>query len=321
MVPIIYSEAFLAHDTGFAHPENAGRLTAIVQALCQSPWSQQLTWCEPRSDREVLSLIEILHERSYIRTVSEICQRGGGALDADTIVSARSYELALLAVQAWLDGVDQTLASAEPSFVLARPPGHHALADRAMGFCIFGNAAIAATYALQQAGVDRVAILDWDVHHGNGTQALVEGTASIAYCSLHQSPCYPYSGFASETGGHQNVLNRPMAPGAGRAEYQAAFTEQVLPLLKNFQPDLLIVSAGYDANRDDPLAEICLQPEDYGWFTTAILGMTRRIVFGLEGGYDYASLGASVVATVEAVLAEQSAERSTEQSGKRAAER
>jgi acetoin utilization deacetylase AcuC-like enzyme len=224
-------------------------------------------------------------------------------LDADTPISANSYDIALLAVSAWLDGVDEVLSKGNPAFVLARPPGHHAERNTGMGFCLFSNAAIAAYYALKQPGIQRVAILDWDVHHGNGTQEIVESDARIAYCSLHQSPCYPGTGSSSEQGAHNNVLNLPMQTGSTLADYQPVFEQKVMPFLKDFQPDLLIVSAGYDANAADPLAGIALQPEDYGLFTDYCLQLTRRIVFGLEGGYHLAALALSVAATIESCLA------------------
>jgi acetoin utilization deacetylase AcuC-like enzyme len=191
------------------------------------------------------------------------------------------------------------LATGKPAFVLARPPGHHAESDTGMGFCLFSNAAIAALYALQQPGINRVAILDWDVHHGNGTQAIVETHPQIAYCSLHQYPCYPGTGHYTERGFHNNVLNLPFPPGSDIGIYQPVFETKVVPFLSNFQPDLLIVSAGYDANADDPLASINLQPQDYGLFTDYCLGITRKILFGLEGGYDFDALAKSVLATIE----------------------
>lgn len=171
-----------------------------------------------------------------------------------------------------------------------------------MGFCLFSNAAIAAYYALEQPGTSRVAILDWDVHHGNGTQAIVENHSQIAYCSLHQFPCYPGTGLASERGSYNNVLNLPLPPGSTVTEYQSLFESQIIPFLTNFQPDLLIVSAGYDANAADPLADMSLQPLDYGLFTEYCLQVTRRIAFGLEGGYDFSALAQSVVATIEKCL-------------------
>jgi acetoin utilization deacetylase AcuC-like enzyme len=227
--------------------------------------------------------------------------QGGGALDADTPVSAQSYEVALLAVNAWLDGVDRVLSSGEPAFVLARPPGHHATPETGMGFCLLSNAAIAAIYALQQ-GAKRVAILDWDVHHGNGTQMIVAQQPQIYYCSLHEFPHYPGTGRADEHGALHNLLNIPMSAGSTFQDYRAVFESQVIPFLQRAQPDLLIVSAGYDANAADPLSNMALQPEDYGQLTTACLAVTRAILFGLEGGYDFDSLGRSVVATIGACL-------------------
>jgi acetoin utilization deacetylase AcuC-like enzyme len=172
-----------------------------------------------------------------------------------------------------------------------------------MGFCLFSNAAIAAHYALEQPGIERVAILDWDVHHGNGTQDIVQNNPQIAYCSLHQMPCYPGTGSASERGMHNNVLNIPMVPGSTVTEYRLAFENKVMPFLTQFGPSLLIVSAGYDANAADPLASLELQPEDFGLFTSYCLLLSRRIVFGLEGGYNLSALAQSVVATIERCLA------------------
>jgi acetoin utilization deacetylase AcuC-like enzyme len=306
MVSIFYDDQFLDHDTGFYHPENAGRLQAITQALRAAPWADQIQWRSPTSPNQagdrLWDALYAIHTRPYVESVHNLAVRGGGHLDPDTVVSPRSYDVALLAVSAWLDGVDWVLQTGEPAFVLARPPGHHALGDRGMGFCLFSNAAIAAHYALTQPPVQRVAILDWDVHHGNGTQAIVESHPQIFYCSLHQYPHYPGTGAPSEQGMHHNVLNLPMAAGNTMEEYEPLFKAKVLPFLQQAQPDLLIVSAGYDANRDDPLAGIALQPEDYGMFTRLCRTVTNRILLGLEGGYDYGSLSQSVLATLEACL-------------------
>lgn len=308
MFPIIYSEDFLLHQTGRLHPERPERLSAIVEALKASPWADRLDWQQPTpvKARPVIPQIEQIHPQSYIQEIQHLATRGGGHVDPDTPVSPQSYDVALLAVSAWLDGVDRVLSTGTPAFVLARPPGHHALSSRGMGFCLFSNAAIAAHYALEQSAIERVAILDWDVHHGNGTQDIVENNPKIAYCSLHQSPCYPGTGYGNERGGHDNVLNIPMFPGSAVAQYRQAFEQEVMPFLQNFQPDLLIVSAGYDANAADPLAGINLQPEDFGLFTDYCLTLTRRIVFGLEGGYDLDALAKSVVATVERCLLQKS---------------
>jgi len=301
---LIYSPDFLTHDTGSFHPENAGRLTATLEVLKSAPWANHLDWRQPTpvDQRPVDEWINQLHNPRYVATVKQIATAGGGQIDGDTVVSPHSYDVARLAVSAWLDGVDYVLTSHHSAFVLARPPGHHATRDRGMGFCLFANAAIAAHYALTQPGVNRVAILDWDVHHGNGTQALVEADPHIAYCSLHQFPGYPGTGRASETGQHYNVLNLPMAPGSIGSDYHRRFQQDVIPFLTRFAPDLLIVSAGYDATQADPLASICLQPSDYGQFTHACLAVTANIVFGLEGGYDYQALGQSVLETLQARL-------------------
>lgn len=303
-LPIIYSEMFLKHLTGLGHPECPERLTAVRDALMVSSETEQLRWVTPTGIdvRDPLPWINRLHDRGYIQAVEQLARGGGGHWDADTVVSAESYDVALLAVNAWLDGVDQVLELTSPAFVLARPPGHHALRSQAMGFCLFSNAAIAAYYALEQPNIERVAILDWDVHHGNGTQALVENHPQIIYCSLHQSPCYPGTGYASEQGKYSNVLNLPMAAGSTIADYLPQFKHRVLPFLAQFSADLLIISAGYDANQDDPLAGVNLQPQDYGVLTAECLSLTHQILFGLEGGYCLEALGKSVLSTLTACL-------------------
>ena len=272
------------------------------------PEPHRVTWEQPTATnlRSPLPWIEQVHTESYVQSVQQICEAGGGHVDADTPVSPQSYEVALLAVNAWMDGIDQARKGL-PCFVAARAPGHHALADRGMGFCLLNNAAIAATYALAQedsqlAREYRVAILDWDVHHGNGTQAIVESHPQIAYCSLHEMPNYPGTGRASETGRFGNVLNVPMAAGSDGADYDRAFESQVMPFLRSFAPDLVIVSAGYDAAAADPLSRINLMPEDYKRMTRSVLSLTQCVVFGLEGGYDLDALGQCVVATLEACL-------------------
>ncbi len=307
MLPIFYSDLFLEHDTGMYHPENSGRLRAIREALKSARWANFLDWRSPtpvdaQGDR-LTQALHAVHPEQYVSAVKYLAEKGGGHIDPDTVVSPRSYDAAMLAASAWLDGVEAVLKTGEPAFVLARPPGHHAMPKIGMGFCIFANAAIAAQYALQQPGVNRVGILDWDVHHGNGTQAIVENNPHIAFCSLHESPQYPGTGAASEQGMYDNVLNFPMSPGSTIKDYQPLFQNRIMPFFQAFQPDLLIVSAGYDANRDDPLAGICLQPPDYGVFTDYCLQITHRVLFGLEGGYDYGALARSVVATIDRCMA------------------
>ncbi len=305
MLQVIYSEEFLDHKTGIYHPEKPARLTAIVDALKTASFAEKITWKLPTpviSKPSLISWLEGVHSTTYINKVKNIAANGGGYLDRDTPVSPRSYDVALLAVSAWLDAVDIVINTADPAFVLARPPGHHAVSDTGMGFCLFSNAAIAAFYALQQPEIKRVAILDWDVHHGNGTEAIVETHPQIAYISLHQYPAYPGTGDASQQGLHNNVLNLPIPPGSDITVYQPLWEKDILPFLTNFSPDLLIVSAGYDANTNDPLASVNLQPEDFSLFTEYCLSITRKIMFGLEGGYDLPSLAKSVIATIQACV-------------------
>lgn len=307
--PIYYAPSFLSHDTGRGHPENAGRLSAVVDYLknCQNSdakeneWAQKIQWATP-SERAVLTEVHKIHTPQHIARIKALAERGGGYLDSDTVVSPQSYQIGLLAVAAWLDGIDTVWQHQRPAFVLARPPGHHAEKARAMGFCLFSNAAIAAQYALDTYA-SKVAILDWDVHHGNGTQSIAEDHPQIAYCSFHQSPAYPGTGATNETGNFQNILNLPLRPGSQISDYQALWHTKAQPFLTEFAADLLIVSAGYDANQADPLASICLQPSDYGWFTKACLSLTSKVLFGLEGGYDYATLARSIAATVKAAVA------------------
>ena len=303
MFSIFYSDRFLDHDTGRDHPERAARLTAIKTELERSTFADQLEWLVPTpiDVRPVNDLLLLAHTPEHIARVAEFAASGISQFES-TPVSAASDDVARLAVNAWVDGIDQVLAKNSPAFVLARPPGHHALPNDGMGFCLFGNAAIAAIYAIEHLGLSRVSILDWDVHHGNGTQAIVEKHSKIRYCSLHQFPAYPMTGAASETGEFGNILNVPLNPGTGSEGYNAAFKLQVLPWLRSGNPELLIISAGYDAMTVDPLARMQLNAGDYGRFTEWCLGITPRILFGLEGGYDLDGLAMAVARTIETCL-------------------
>lgn len=304
MISVIYSPEFLEHDTGYGHPEKAKRLTAIAQALKTVTWQEQIEWQlpTPAMSRNVLSYIQQTHTLEHIERIKRVAEQGGGYLDGDTPISARSYEVALLAVSAWLDGIDRVLAH-QPAFVLARPPGHHATRDTAMGFCLFSNAAIAAKYALEKPHIKRVGILDWDVHHGNGTEAIVSEHPQIAYCSVHQHPCYPGTGERKEVKGiHRNILNLPLNAGSMLTDYQRVFEQNLIPFFADWQPDVLIVSAGYDANAKDPLAGMSLKPKDYGFLTKYVLEITNYPLFGLEGGYHLEALAQSVVATLAVCL-------------------
>lgn len=307
MIHLIYSEQFLDHDTGRPHPESFRRLVSITDALKDVPWKTQLQWHEPTSitERDPLPWILRLHTAAYLANLKAMAEAGGDRWDQDTVISPRSYEVALLAVNACLDGVDQVLATEEMgetgeiAFALIRPPGHHAVRDNAMGFCLLGNGAIAAEYALTQEKIKRVAILDWDVHHGNGTEALVEDNPDILYCSLHQDPAYPGTGPARFTGRQNNILNIPLAPSQDGFAYRTAFEQKILPRLQDFQPDFLIVSAGYDATAQDPLAGMNLDPADYKTFSEYCQTLNCPILFVLEGGYHLKALAESVIATLE----------------------
>lgn len=228
MLSIIYSNQFLEHDTGAFHPEKPERLQAIAMALHTSTITKYLKWYTPTPvDRSpILSLLQEVHDKEYIEFIAQLAKSGGGYANPDTPVSSQSYNVALLAASAWIDGVDRVLATGNPAFVLARPPGHHAMPDRAMGFCLFANAAIAALHALKQVEVNSVAILDWDVHHGNGTQRVIEQYQQLAYCSLHQSPGYPGTGDASERGKYNNILNVPLPFDSTIVQYQEAFEKR-----------------------------------------------------------------------------------------------
>ncbi len=304
MIPVIYSDDFLLHDTGYGHPEKAQRLSAVTSALRSVDWADQVAWIEPQSlqSRDPIFWVKQVHTPRYIESVKELADQGGGRIDPDTVVSPQTYRVALLAVNAWLDGVDQVLEHQSPAFVAARPPGHHAMPGYGMGFCIFNNVAIAAHYALTQPGIERVAILDWDVHHGNGTQAIVEKNKRLFYCSLHQSPFYPGTGLASEKGAFGNVLNVPVSADSNIRIYQKRMDDSVIPFLQRVNPDLLLISAGYDANQADPLAQVCLYPEDYRILMNQCLSITSTILLGLEGGYHCEALSESVLATLSSCL-------------------
>lgn len=304
MLSVIYSPDFLLHDTGYLHPEKPERISAIVTGLNRVSWADRIEWIAPTpiEARDILPFLKQIHSLEHINRVQQIAKNGGGYIDEDTPISPQSYDVALLAVSAWLDGVDRVIGNNNPVFVVARPPGHHATKTRGMGFCLFSNAAIAANYALQKSGINRVAILDWDVHHGNGTEAIIEDNPQIAFCSIHQYPCYPGTGKNSDRGKYNNVLNLPMKPGSTIAEYEPMFRQKIIPFISNFQPDLIIISAGYDANHQDSIASVSLQPEDYRLFTNYLLEIDRHLLFGLEGGYHLETLTKSVILTLESCL-------------------
>lgn len=300
-----FHEDFLKHDTGFGHPESPQRLLSIDTAL-QAPEFAGLVRKSPPLAQ--MQQIRLIHTEQHIdRILSPVAEGRLIYLDADTCLSSGSAKAALRAVGAACDAVDEVLSGrANNAFCAVRPPGHHAEADRAMGFCLFNNIAIAAAHALQSGTVQRVAIFDFDVHHGNGTQKAFAHRAEVLYVSLHQMPYYPGTGRADETG-VGNIVNIPLKAGTGGVEFRRKVGEFALPALRRFRPELLLMSAGFDAHRDDPLADICLTETDYQWLTEALLDIARehcggRVVSLLEGGYDLDALASSVAAHVRVLL-------------------
>lgn len=292
MVAVVYSEEFLKHETGLLHAEAPARVEVSAKTLRAA--LPDLLWLTPRPATP--TQLAWVHDPRYISQVEALAAKGGGRLDPDTPVSPESYRIACLSAGAWLTGLEYALSTG-PAFVLARPPGHHARPRQGMGFCIFSNAALAAVAALT-LGMERVAILDWDVHHGNGTQEIVEHNPRIAFCSLHQWPCYPGTGQAEQ---RENVLNLPLPPQSDGRVYRKVFEDRVEPFIKNFAPQLLIISAGFDANRADPLAQMLLEPADYGYFMERVRPLAPHCLVGLEGGYDLEATAQSVVAVMQAL--------------------
>jgi len=307
MTSIYFShQGFLEHDTGLGHPENAERLRSIERALSQADFDSLDRREAPRGTREQIRLIHTDRHIDYV--LGAIPKQGFAYLDVDTVVSPGSGNAALHAVGAACAAVDAVfIRESTNAFCAVRPPGHHAEPDAAMGFCLFNNIAIAAEYARKHHGIKRVAIVDFDVHHGNGTQRAFEANKDILYASTHQFPWYPGTGRSEETG-VGNIVNVPLPVGSGSKEFRSAFAEKILPVLSRFLPELLLISAGFDAHRDDPLAGLNLVEEDFAWVTSELAGMAEkysggRLISILEGGYNLEALGRSVAAHVRALMA------------------
>lgn len=298
MVTRLYShDAFLDHVTPEGHPERPDRLRAIARVLEHEAFDDLDRVQAPLCDESVLLLA---HPRSHVERIrGSVPANGLEQVDSDTWVSSGSWEAAMRAVGASVAAVDDVFAGrADNVFVACRPPGHHAEKEQAMGFCLFNNAAIAARHARQAHGAERVVILDWDVHHGNGTQDIFWDDPSVLYCSTHQMPLYPGTGAASETGAG-NIVNAPLWAGSGSDDFREAMEVVLLPRIEEFRPDLIIISAGFDAHYRDPLAELKLTEDDFSWATGKVMDYagrwsSNRVVSLLEGGYDLKGLGLCV---------------------------
>jgi acetoin utilization deacetylase AcuC-like enzyme len=326
-VAFLWHDACLRHDNGPGHPERPDRLRAVRARLERAgllgagePASGGLPGgSAPAGAGALLPIaprpcpreaLERVHPGRYIDAIREACRRAPLRLDPDTAVSEGSWDAALLSAGAAIDGCDAVLAGrAGAAFACTRPPGHHAEAERAMGFCLFNNIAVAARHLQAAGGLRRILIVDWDVHHGNGTQHLFEDDPDILYFSTHQSPFYPGTGAASETGrgrGAGTTINVPLRAGAGDADYVRVFQDVLAPAADRFRPEFVLISAGFDAHRDDPLAGMALTEAGYADLTRRVREIALRhgggrIVSLLEGGYDLGALAASVEAHLRAL--------------------
>jgi acetoin utilization deacetylase AcuC-like enzyme len=298
--------ACLDHLTPSGHPERPDRLRAIEQALEDEKFQ---TLARERAPLAPLETVALCHPMDYAEAIREASpEQGMVRLDADTSMSSGSYEAALRAVGGGMMAVDEVMTGKSANaFVAVRPPGHHAEAARPMGFCLFNNAAITARYAQKKHGAERAAIVDFDVHHGNGSQDIFWEDQSVMYCSTHEMPLYPGTGAAAERGKFNTIVNAPLRAGDGGEQFRNAVEQTILPRLREFKPDLVVISAGFDAHTRDPLANLNLVEADYAWVTQKLMEIADRsaggrIVSMLEGGYDLQGLSRSVAAHVTALM-------------------
>lgn len=309
-VGIVYHTDYLLHDTGFSHPEKGERLESIIRALERNNIAKELKYIEPfPASFEILSLV---HDKNYISSVKERIQKGAKTLDSgDTVVCEKSFDSALLAAGGVCSAVDAIIkGEITRAFCAVRPPGHHARKNTAMGFCIFNNIAIAARYLQMEHGVKRVAIIDWDVHHGNGTQEAFYNDSSVLYLSIHQSPHYPGTGFADEEGegaGKGYTYNIPVFPHTSEEEYMLLFEDALESKVKPFSPEFIFISAGFDAHADDPLGNLLLTTESFRRMTELICSIANdasqgRVISVLEGGYNLDALSQSAATHVKQMM-------------------
>jgi acetoin utilization deacetylase AcuC-like enzyme len=303
---LITHPACLHHLTPAGHPERPDRLRAIERALEHERFQNLARVEAPAAPLETIALC---HPMDHVTGIRDATPKDGLArLDADTSMSPGSFEAALRAAGGATYAVDEVMAGkAKNAFVATRPPGHHTETARPMGFCLFNNAAIAARYAQKRYGIERAAVVDFDVHHGNGSQDIFWSDRTVMYGSTHQMPLYPGTGAASERGEHNTVVNAPLRPGDGGEEFRAAFAAVILPRLRDFRPELIVISAGFDAHMRDPLANLNLLEADFEWATQSLMEIADRsangrVVSVLEGGYDLQGLANSAAAHVAALM-------------------
>ena len=303
---LITHPACLDHCNPAGHPERPDRLRAIESALAADAFKSLVRVEAPRADLEAIALC---HPMDYVTAIRDAApQQGMVQLDADTSMSPGSFEAALRAAGGAVHAVDAVMTGkVQNAFVATRPPGHHTETARPMGFCLFNNAAIAARHAQRQHGAERAAVIDFDVHHGNGSQDIFWSDATVMYCSTHQMPLYPGTGALSERGEHDTIVNAPLRPGDGGAVFRAAFETRILPRLREFKPDLVVISAGFDAHVRDPLANLNLVEADFAWATQQLMEIADNCAQGhvvslLEGGYDLEGLAGSAAAHVTALM-------------------
>jgi acetoin utilization deacetylase AcuC-like enzyme len=304
---LITHEACIAHAPPPGHPERPERLEAVLKALDAAEFAPLSRHEAPLAEKSAIARV---HDPNYIDEVlNSIPKTGYVQFDADTFGSPRSGEAILRAAGAVVMAVDLVMkGQVNNAFCAVRPPGHHAVPMRAMGFCLFNNVAVGAWRARDAHGIKRVAVVDFDVHHGNGTQDMFYSDAELFYASTHQSPLYPGTGQRGETGIADNIVNAPLRPGASGAEFRAAFEASILPTLRQFKPELVMISAGFDAHKNDPLAQLRLDESDYFWATEKLCAIARdncggRVVSTLEGGYDLDALAVSSAAHVRSLMA------------------